>query len=41
MFYSMQLSHDLLVPPKYLGPKLRDTLKEMLYQQVESTCTGQ
>ncbi|KAM7540933.1 hypothetical protein Aperf_G00000037852 [Anoplocephala perfoliata] len=38
MFY--HLEHEILLHPKYFGPKLIETVKAKLFSDVEGTCTG-
>ena len=41
MFYHISLEHEISLHPRYFGPKLHDTLKNLLFKEVEGTCTGQ
>jgi DNA-directed RNA polymerase II subunit RPB7 len=40
MFYHISLEHEISLHPRYFGPKLHDTLRTMLFKEVEGTCTG-
>ncbi|XP_018012125.1 DNA-directed RNA polymerase II subunit RPB7 [Hyalella azteca] len=40
MFYHISLEHEILLHPRYFGPMLSDTVRQMLFTEVEGTCTG-
>uniref|UniRef100_A0AC35TIZ0 DNA-directed RNA polymerase II subunit RPB7 n=1 Tax=Rhabditophanes sp. KR3021 TaxID=114890 RepID=A0AC35TIZ0_9BILA len=40
MFFHLTLEHEISLHPKYFGPKLMDTVKDKLFNEVEGTCTG-
>ena len=40
MFYHMKLEHEVLLHPRYFGPKLNTTLRAKLLSEVEGTCSG-
>jgi DNA-directed RNA polymerase II subunit RPB7 len=40
MFYTIELTKELEIPPRFLGPKLRDEIFERLRSEVEGYCTG-
>jgi DNA-directed RNA polymerase II subunit RPB7 len=40
MFYTLDLSKELEIPPRFLGPKLKEEIYERLRQDVEGYCTG-
>ena len=40
MFYTLDLSKELEIPPRVLGPKLREEIYERLRQDVEGLCDG-
>jgi DNA-directed RNA polymerase II subunit RPB7 len=40
MFYHIALEQEIQLHPRYFGPALLDTVKQMLYTSVEGTCTG-
>ncbi|MPC29260.1 DNA-directed RNA polymerase II subunit RPB7 [Portunus trituberculatus] len=40
MFYHISLEHEILLHPRYFGPQLMDTVRQMLFTEVEGTCTG-
>ncbi|XP_075250210.1 DNA-directed RNA polymerase II subunit RPB7-like [Convolutriloba macropyga] len=40
MFYLMTLEHEILLHPRYFGPKLLETVRKKLYSEVEGTCSG-
>ena len=40
MFYTIDLTKELEIPPRFLGPKLRAEIYERLRQEVEGYCTG-
>ena len=40
MFYIISLEHEVLLHPRYFGPKLIETVKQKLFTEVEGTCTG-
>lgn len=40
MFYHISLEHEILLHPRYFGPLLMDTVRQMLFTEVEGTCTG-
>ena len=41
MFYQLELTKELDVPPRYLGPKLNAEIDRRLRQEVEGFCSGQ
>lgn len=40
MFYHISLEHEISLHPQYFGPKLLETIKQKLFNEVEGTCTG-
>lgn len=36
----IDLSHELVVHPQFFGPKLRETIRQLLYEEVEGTSSG-
>ena len=40
MFYLISLEHEVLLHPRYFGPKLIETVKQKLFTEVEGTCSG-
>eukprot|EP01134_Creolimax_fragrantissima_P008335 CFRG8335T1 len=40
MFFHIDLEHELVVHPQYFGPKLHKTIKLLLHEEVEGTCSG-
>jgi DNA-directed RNA polymerase II subunit RPB7 len=40
MFYSIDLTKELEIPPRFLGPKLKEEIFERLRHEVEGYCTG-
>ena len=40
MFYTLDLSKELEIHPRFLGPKLKDEIYDRLRQEVEGYCTG-
>jgi hypothetical protein len=36
----LELKHELSVTPKFFGPRLKDTIKQLLYEEVEGTSSG-
>jgi hypothetical protein len=36
----LELKHELSVTPKFFGPRLRETIKQLLYEEVEGTSSG-
>lgn len=40
MFYHLELTRFLDLPPKYFGPRLGEIIEEKLTQEVEGTCSG-
>lgn len=40
MFYTLDLTKELEIPPKFLGPKLKEEIFERLRLEVEGYCTG-
>lgn len=40
MYYIISLEHEVLLHPRYFGPKLIETVKQKLFTEVEGTCTG-
>ena len=40
MFYLLDLTKELEIPPRFFGPKLRDEIFERLRQEVEGCCDG-
>lgn len=42
LFFELQISleHEILLHPRYFGPQLMDTVRQMLFTEVEGTCTG-
>lgn len=41
MFYSLELTRELEIPPRFLGQKLLAEIHRRLRQDVEGSCTGQ
>jgi len=41
MFYSLDLTKELEIPPRFLGKKLIAEIHRRLRQEVEGFCTGQ
>jgi DNA-directed RNA polymerase II subunit RPB7 len=41
MFYLLDLTRELDIPPKFLGPRLREEIQRRLKQEVEGACNGQ
>ncbi|KJE90132.1 RNA polymerase II core subunit [Capsaspora owczarzaki ATCC 30864] len=41
MFFYMTLDKEIVLHPKYFGPRLRQALMEKLYTEVEGTCDGE
>ncbi|XP_069956036.1 DNA-directed RNA polymerase II subunit RPB7 isoform X3 [Cherax quadricarinatus] len=37
---TISLEHEILLHPRYFGPQLMDTVRQMLFTEVEGTCTG-
>ena len=37
----MELEKDIVLHPKYFGPRLKQRLTEKLYNEVEGTCSGE
>lgn len=35
-----ELTHEIILEPRFLGPHLMDHLRRQLHQQVEGTCSG-
>jgi DNA-directed RNA polymerase II subunit RPB7 len=40
MFYTLDLTKELEIPPRFLGPKLKDEIFDRLRQEVEGFCDG-
>mmetsp|Transcript_4101 Transcript_4101/g.5700 ORF Transcript_4101/g.5700 Transcript_4101/m.5700 type:complete len:180 (-) Transcript_4101:201-740(-) len=40
MFYLKQLTRELLLPPSFLGPKLKETIRRRLIEEVEGQAVG-
>uniref|UniRef100_A0A7S2Y2T3 DNA-directed RNA polymerase II subunit RPB7 n=1 Tax=Fibrocapsa japonica TaxID=94617 RepID=A0A7S2Y2T3_9STRA len=40
MFFLKELTRELLLPPAYLGPKIKETIRRRLIEEVEGTCLG-
>jgi DNA-directed RNA polymerase II subunit RPB7 len=40
MFFHVPLEKNMLLHPRFFGPKLRDTLTQQLLQDVEGRCDG-
>ncbi|XP_074596992.1 DNA-directed RNA polymerase II subunit Rpb7 [Brevipalpus obovatus] len=40
MFYHIALEHEVQLHPRYFGPRLLDTVKQKLYNEVEGSCSG-
>lgn len=40
MFFQIELQHELVVHPQFFGPKIRQTIKQLLYEEVEGTSSG-
>lgn len=40
MLFQISLEHEILLHPRYFGPQLMDTVRQMLFTEVEGTCTG-
>eukprot|EP00041_Stephanoeca_diplocostata_P032932 m.1073649 g.1073649 ORF g.1073649 m.1073649 type:complete len:170 (-) comp24235_c0_seq11:628-1137(-) len=40
MFYQMRLTHEVLLHPENFGPDIHTRIKQQLYAEVESTCSG-
>ncbi|EGD72543.1 hypothetical protein PTSG_00566 [Salpingoeca rosetta] len=40
MFFKLTLEHDVLLPPRFLGPQLAESIRRKLYEDVESKCIG-
>lgn len=41
IFNQIQLTHDMVLHPRYFGPEIRKTIKDKLYREIEGTCLGQ
>lgn len=41
MFYILDLARELDIPPRFLGPRLREEIEKRLRQEVEGACNGQ
>jgi DNA-directed RNA polymerase subunit E'/Rpb7 len=40
MFFIKKLRRDILLEPKYLGPKLKTFVKERIFAELEGQCLG-
>ncbi|KAA0190890.1 hypothetical protein HAZT_HAZT005250 [Hyalella azteca] len=40
VYLQISLEHEILLHPRYFGPMLSDTVRQMLFTEVEGTCTG-
>lgn len=41
MFYALELTKELDIPPRFLGPKLVTFIHDRLRQEIEGHCSGQ
>ncbi|KAJ3378836.1 DNA-directed RNA polymerase II subunit [Entophlyctis sp. JEL0112] len=40
MLFLKELSHTILLHPQFFGPRLAESLRKRLYDEVEGTCSG-
>ncbi|KAK9803653.1 hypothetical protein WJX72_008490 [[Myrmecia] bisecta] len=40
MFFVLELDKEIELPPRFFGPRLRETLEQKLHSEVEGTCSG-